>query len=68
MTPENLSRAFATLTGYGVVVNGPEVTIARPVVLEAPGQARSADRQPPAPSATPIGKAERELWPASRAG
>ncbi len=34
MTPENLSRAFATLTGYGVVVNGPEVTIARPVVLE----------------------------------
>ncbi|MDP1875303.1 helix-turn-helix domain-containing protein [Phenylobacterium sp.] len=34
MTPENLSRAFATLTGYGVVINGPEVTIARPVVLE----------------------------------
>lgn len=34
MTPENLSRAFATLADYGVVVQGPVVTIARPIVLE----------------------------------
>lgn len=33
MTPENLSRAFSNLSDYGVVVNGPEVTITRPVVL-----------------------------------
>jgi CRP/FNR family transcriptional activator FtrB len=33
MTPENLSRAFASLADYGVVVRGPAVTIARPVVL-----------------------------------
>ena len=33
MTPENLSRAFANLADYGVIVHGPEVTIARPVVL-----------------------------------
>lgn len=34
MTPENLSRAFANLADYGVMVNGPEVTIVRPVVLD----------------------------------
>jgi CRP/FNR family transcriptional activator FtrB len=33
MTPENLSRAFATLADYGVTVNGPSVTNGRPVVL-----------------------------------
>lgn len=33
MTPENLSRAFAGLASYGVVVHGPVVTIVRPVVL-----------------------------------
>ena len=27
MTPENLSRAFATLRPYGVVVNGSSVTL-----------------------------------------
>ncbi|MDO8911927.1 MAG: transcriptional regulator, partial [Phenylobacterium sp.] len=68
MTPENLSRAFATLTGYGVVINGPEVTIARPVVLErlAKPDPLIDNHQPP--SVTPIGQAEQELWPASRAG
>lgn len=34
MTPENLSRAFATLADYGVSVQGPEVSLNRPVVLE----------------------------------
>jgi CRP/FNR family transcriptional activator FtrB len=34
MTPENLSRAFANLADYGVLVNGPEVSIQRPVVLD----------------------------------
>jgi CRP/FNR family transcriptional activator FtrB len=34
MTPENLSRAFTTLADYGVVVNGRQITNARPVVLE----------------------------------
>lgn len=30
MTPENLSRAFAALRAYGVLVNGTHVTIAKP--------------------------------------
>lgn len=34
MTPENLSRAFASLGDYGVTVNGPVVTIGRPNVLQ----------------------------------
>lgn len=34
MTPENLSRAFTILADYGVAVNGREITISRPVVLE----------------------------------
>ena len=34
MTPENLSRAFASLADYGVEVDGPHVTISRPVALE----------------------------------
>jgi CRP/FNR family transcriptional activator FtrB len=34
MTPESLSRAFAVLADYGVIVRGPEVTIRRPLVLE----------------------------------
>lgn len=34
MTPENLSRAFATLQGYGVVVDGPNLHITKPRDLE----------------------------------
>lgn len=33
MTPENLSRSFAGLAEYGVKVDGPLVTIARPAIL-----------------------------------
>lgn len=33
MTPENLSRSFASLAEHGVKVDGPLVTIARPAVL-----------------------------------
>jgi CRP/FNR family transcriptional activator FtrB len=63
MTPENLSRAFATLADYGVEVNGPRVTIARPVVLE-----RLAKPDPLIDNHQPVtemltGKAQRERWP-----
>ena len=34
MTPENLSRAFATLKPYGVVVEGPQVSLTKPDDLE----------------------------------
>lgn len=34
MTPENLSRAFTTLADYGANMNGREITITRPAVLE----------------------------------
>ncbi|MFN3582666.1 cyclic nucleotide-binding domain-containing protein [Phenylobacterium sp.] len=63
MTPENLSRAFANLQGYGVEVNGPQVTITRPVVLE-----RLAKPTPLIDNHQPVtdelvGKAQRERWP-----
>lgn len=62
MTPENLSRAFATITDYGVEVRGPQVTITRPVVLE-----RLAKPDPLIDNHQPVagltGKAQRERWP-----
>jgi CRP/FNR family transcriptional activator FtrB len=63
MTPENLSRAFATLADYGVQVDGPQVTIVRPVVLE-----RLAKPTPLIDNHMPLldgltGKAQRERWP-----
>jgi CRP/FNR family transcriptional activator FtrB len=63
MTPENLSRAFATLADYGVEVSGPTVTIARPVVLErlAKPDPLIDNHQPMTPDLT--GKAQRERWP-----
>ena len=65
MTPENLSRAFATLADYGVSVNGPEVTIHRPVVLErlAKPEPLIDNHQPPDMSLS--SKADRERWPAN---
>lgn len=35
MTPENLSRSFASLAPYGVKVDGPRVTLAKPRALAA---------------------------------
>jgi CRP/FNR family transcriptional activator FtrB len=63
MTPENLSRAFATLADYGVEVAGPQVTIARPVVLDRLAKPTPLidNHQPMAPGLT--GKAQRERWP-----
>ena len=63
MTPENLSRALATLADYGVAVDGPQVTIARPVVLE-----RLAKPTPLIDNHMPLldgltGKAQREREP-----
>lgn len=67
MTPENLSRAFASLAGYGVEVHGPQVTIVRPVVLErlAKPDPLIDNHQPVGPTLT--GKADRERWPIDRA-
>lgn len=63
MAPENLSRAFATLADYGVEVSGPNVTIARPVVLERLAKPTPLidNHQPIIPELT--GKAQRERWP-----
>ena len=63
MTPENLSRAFASLADYGVEVSGPQVTITRPVVL-----GRLAKPDPLIDNHQPVtdtlaGKAQRERWP-----
>lgn len=63
MTPENLSRAFATLADYGVEVHGPQVTITRPVVLERLAKPDPLiDNHQPVTD-TPTGKAQRERWP-----
>jgi CRP/FNR family transcriptional activator FtrB len=63
MTPENLSRAFATLHDYGVETKGPEVTISRPVVLERLAKPSSLiDNHQPVIGG-PVGKAQRERWP-----
>lgn len=70
MTPENLSRAFASLGAYGVTVNGPEVTLSRPRLLERLARPSPLidNHMPPQPRAT--GKAESESWAAElgRAG
>ncbi|MDP3633082.1 hypothetical protein [Phenylobacterium sp.] len=50
------------------MINGPEVTIARPVVLERLARPDPLIDNHQPPSVTPIGQAEQELWPASRAG
>lgn len=63
MTPENLSRAFATLADYGVETKGAEVTIARPVVLERLAKPTPLiDNHQPVREG-PVGKADRERWP-----
>lgn len=67
MTPENLSRAFANLADYGVMVNGPEVTIVRPVVLDRLAKPDRLIDSHLQPSATRVGMADRECR-ASAAG
>ncbi|MBL8556200.1 MAG: cyclic nucleotide-binding domain-containing protein [Phenylobacterium sp.] len=64
MTPENLSRAFATLADYGVQTKGAEVTIGRPAVLERLAKPTPLiDNHQPVRGG-PTGKAQRERWPA----
>ncbi len=61
MTPENLSRAFATLGGYGVEVNGAEVRLGKLRDLE-----RLARPDPLidnyAPRAPLLAEADAEVW------
>jgi CRP/FNR family transcriptional activator FtrB len=60
MSPENLSRAFASLADYGVEVAGPRVTISRQVVLERLAKPDPLiDKHLPSDS-TLISKADRE--------
>lgn len=67
MTPENLSRAFANLADYGVAVNGPQVSILRPAVLDRLAKPDRLIDSHLAPSAARIGMADRECR-ASAAG
>lgn len=62
MTPENLSRAFANLSGYGVAVNGPEVTIGRPEALERLARPSPLIDNHMPPQTGAVGKAETERW------
>lgn len=62
MTPENLSRAFATLQGYGVEVNGPDVRLGKLRDLErlARPDPLIDNYAPRAP--TLLAEAEAEVW------
>lgn len=62
MSPENLSRAFANLSSYGVVVHGAEVSLGRPDALERLARPHPLiDNHMPPPSGG-VGKAESERW------
>lgn len=62
MTPENLSRAFASLADVGVVVNGPQVSITRPEALERLAKPTPLiDNHAPVGD-RPAGTAELEQW------
>lgn len=65
MTPENLSRAFATLSAYGVEVSGPDVKLSKLRDLE-----RLARPDPLidnyAPRAPLRAEADAEVWSAER--
>lgn len=62
MTPENLSRAFASLADYGVVVSGPKVSLTRPAVLERLAKPTPLIDNHRPPTEAPSGSAERERW------
>jgi CRP/FNR family transcriptional activator FtrB len=66
MTPENLSRAFATLADYGVTVHGAEVTLGRDVVLRRLAKPDPLIDTHLHPADHLVGMAERE-YVASRA-
>lgn len=62
MTPENLSRALAGLSDYGVTVSGPSVRIARPALLQRLAKPDPLiDARAPAGAAAG-GAAELERW------
>lgn len=65
MTPENLSRAFANLADYGVVVNGPSVSLRRPVVIRRLAKPTPLIDNHMPEGATVTSKAERERWRAA---
>jgi CRP/FNR family transcriptional activator FtrB len=67
MTPENLSRAFANLADYGVTVNGPEIAIHRPAVLDRLAKPDRLIDSHLQPTAVLAGMADRECR-ASAAG
>ncbi|OYW83593.1 MAG: transcriptional regulator [Asticcacaulis sp. 32-58-5] len=65
MTAENLSRAFATLSDYGVEVTGAEVKITRPVPLKRLAKPSPLLDNHMLPGQGVTGKAAKEMWPPS---
>ena len=68
MTPENLSRAFASLADYGVSVAGPQITISRPVVLNRLAKPDPLIDNNKPPGTEPSTEADRERWPLRAVG
>lgn len=62
MTPENLSRAFATLQGYGVVVNGALVTLSNLAALRTLAKPDPLIDMHAPRSASIIVDADAEVW------
>ncbi len=63
MTPENLSRSFATLADYGVQVHGNEVEMTMMTALKRLAKSTPLIDNHMPPLDHLGGKAERELWP-----
>jgi CRP/FNR family transcriptional activator FtrB len=64
MSPENLSRALASLAEHGVEVNGPKVTVNSPDALDRLAKPTPLiDNHKPSMDGL-TGEAERERWPA----
>lgn len=62
MTPENLSRAFASLASAGIAVRGPVVTLSRPGALERLARPSPLIDNHMPPQDRMAGKGERERW------
>ena len=62
MTPENLSRAFASLGSHGVTVRGPTVSIARLDALERLAQPNPLIDNHMPPQDRIVSQGERERW------
>ena len=68
MSPENLSRAFSSLSSYGVAVHGAEISLSRPDALERLARPHPLIDNHMPPGSDIVGKAQSERWKAQSSG